>query len=380
MKILTIIPSYKPAFIYGGPVRSVAALCEALVAKGHEVSVLTTNANGKTDLPVTHGEAATIDGVQVTYFKRLTGDHSNFSPVLLRAFWQQCTSFDVVHIHSWWNLVTIPVMMMCLLKKITPVLSPRGSITAYTIQHQKSFAKNIFHSAIGSTLLGKAVMHVTTAMEKQDVESLVHPKATFVIPNILQLPQTAYLNNGQKDHLKLLYLGRIDPKKNIELLLNTLLHNFHVPYTLEIVGDGDMAYINSLKQYTSSNRHITWSDPIHSNAKWQTLASADLLLLPSYNENYGNVILESLSQGTPVMISDQVGLKDYIEENQLGWVLPNDPIQWRSTLQHIWENPSALKAIRDKAPVAIQQHFNIGKLTEDYIDMYYQVQQLNHEQ
>lgn len=380
MKILTIIPSYKPAYIYGGPVRSVAALCEALATKGHEMSVLTTNANGKTDLPVTVGEATNIDGVQVTYFKRLTRDHANFSPSLLRAFWKQCTAFDVVHIHSWWNLVTIPVMMMCRLKKITPILSPRGSVTTYTMQHQKSFAKNFFHNTFGSGLLRQAVMHVTTAMEKQDVEILIHPKATFVIPNILELPQTAQITNGKADHLRLLYLGRIDPKKNIELLLNTLLHNFHVPFTLDIVGDGEVAYINSLKQRTASNKHITWSDPIHSNAKWKTLASADVLLLPSYNENYGNVILEALSQGTPVLISDQVGLKDYVVENSLGWVLPNDPIKWRSTLQHVWENPSLLKAIREKAPVVIQQHFNIDKLTSDYVDMYYQVQQLNMEQ
>jgi len=55
LKILHVIPAYKPAYVYGGPTRSTAELCEALANKGHEVTVYATKANGKTDLEVESG-------------------------------------------------------------------------------------------------------------------------------------------------------------------------------------------------------------------------------------------------------------------------------------------------------------------------------------
>ena len=83
MNILIVIPSYKPAFVYGGPIYSVSRLAEALVQIGNSVTVYTTNANGAEDLNITIGESVDVDGVNVLYFKRWTRGHSNFSPTLL---------------------------------------------------------------------------------------------------------------------------------------------------------------------------------------------------------------------------------------------------------------------------------------------------------
>ncbi len=145
MRILHITASYKPAFIYGGPIYSVAALCEKLSNRDFDfaqpdmvgktkinVVVYTTLANGKQELPYQNGETKIVEGVKVTYFKRITKDHSHFSPALLSALWRNAKNFDVIHIHSWWNLVSMGAVVICLLKGIKPIISPRGMLGDYT--------------------------------------------------------------------------------------------------------------------------------------------------------------------------------------------------------------------------------------------------------
>ena len=146
MKILHITASYKPAFVYGGPIYSVAALSEALGKSEvrslqsvsshsllYNVEVITTLANGKEELPYASGEIKIIEGIDVRYFKRWTKDHSHFSPSLLWHLWKTARTFDVIHIHSWWNLVSMGSVLICIIKGIKPIISPRGMLGDYTL-------------------------------------------------------------------------------------------------------------------------------------------------------------------------------------------------------------------------------------------------------
>ena len=94
MTTIQISAAYKPAYIYGGPTMSVAMLCETLSKTDLKLEVLTTTANGKSELPVTQNEPVEIDGVKVTYFKRLTKDHTHFSPALLLNLKQKIKTFS----------------------------------------------------------------------------------------------------------------------------------------------------------------------------------------------------------------------------------------------------------------------------------------------
>ena len=95
-----------------------------------------------------------------------------------------------------------------------------------------------------------------------------------------------------------------------------------VPYHLTIAGDGKVAYVDALKVLAAKNsisEHITWAGFIDSG-KFELLQQHDLFVLVSYDENFGNAVIESLSAGTPVLISEEVGLADYVRENKLGWL------------------------------------------------------------
>ena len=161
MNILHISPSYKPAFVYGGPTLSISGLCEALVARNVGVTVYTTTANGGDELECERGKALTVDGVTVYYFKRLTKDHTHFSPALLLKLWKTVREFDAVHVHAWWNLVSVLSVLVCVLRGVKPVLSPRGMLGEFSKNTGRGFSKQLMHISLGRWLLKKVIFHTS---------------------------------------------------------------------------------------------------------------------------------------------------------------------------------------------------------------------------
>ena len=370
MKLLFVIPSYKPAFFYGGPIRSIAALCESLVENGNEVNVVTTTANGEKELDVKTNYEYVINGVQVKYFHRWTKDHTHFSPALLKYIYFNVKKYDVIHIHSWWNLVTIPATLICRMKGMRPVLSPRGSITHYTIFHRKTGFKRFLHLIIGRKLLEGVFIHSTSVREDKEVADLIQNNRRYIIPNLLELPKKHFEFTLDNTKLRLVFLGRIDRVKNLEYLLEELNENVKVPIHLSIAGEGEVSYVDSLKQIVSPLYTIDWMGEVDGDKKFKLLAKMDLLVLPSHTENFGNVVIEALSQGTPVLISDNVGAKDYVLENALGWVVKTIPGFWAEKIHDIWKDKVSLPSFRQKAKACIERDFNHNSQFVAYLNLY----------
>ncbi|MDB5117669.1 MAG: glycosyl transferase group 1 [Mucilaginibacter sp.] len=376
MKILQINASYKPAYIYGGPTMSVAKLSEQLVKAGCEVEVFTTTANGLRELPVVSDIKLNIDGVNVTYFKRLTKDHTHFSPRLLVKLWREAADFDVIHIHAWWNLVSVFSALIALKSKTPVIISPRGTLSAYSFSNKNSLIKKILHNVLGKRLLNNSFIHATSNAEQQALTALLKPLYIFNIPNLVNLAETKYeqIITGP-EIFKLLFFSRIEEKKGLDILLGAL-PALRIPYHLTIAGDGDKDYIAQLKNITRDNLsspYITWIGFLNEN-KFDVLHNHQLLVLPSYNENFGNVVIESLSVGTPVLISGQVGLAGYVLKNKFGWVCQLTPESVSSTIHHIAaQQMDEINRIRNSAPVVIQRDFKEEVLITKYIDMYRQI-------
>lgn len=226
---------------------------------------------------------------------------------------------------------------------------------------------------MGKALLNRCTIHVTSPHEQLAIDRLIRPKHVFIIPNFIKFPVQQYINATRSGpELKLIFLSRIEEKKGLDILLNALPH-VQIPYHLTIAGDGDAAYVDSLKQMARKNgllSHISWAG-FQGHHKFELLAEHDLLVLPSHDENFGNVVIESLSVGAAVLISSQVGLADYVRWNQLGWVCPPTASAFAGAIQNI--DRKALHDIREKAPGLIYHDFNEHHLVKRYIDMYTQM-------
>ncbi|MEO6850704.1 MAG: glycosyltransferase [Mucilaginibacter sp.] len=375
MKLLQINASYKPAYIYGGPTMSVSKLSEQMAKAGCIVEVFTTTANGPGELPIKPDERTVVDGVGVTYFTRLTKDHTHFSPKLLRKLWKDVGKFDLVHIHAWWNLVSVFSCWIALMRGIPVIISPRGTLSSYSFNNKNNLPKKLLHNLLGKRLLRKSNFHVTSERERAAIESIVRPKSIVDIPNFVKLPgdipAPIVRDTGP---LKMLFFSRIEEKKGLDLLLNAL-PEVTVPYHLTIAGDGDVGYIEKLKaitEQTNTSSHISWIGFQGAN-KFDLLQQHDLMILPSYDENFGNVVIESLSMGTAVLISKEVGLSDYVAENNFGWICGLEPDDITRFINLIPHEDDKLSAIRQQAPGKIRNDFDEDHLDKRYLDMYHQI-------
>lgn len=397
IKILQITAAYKPAYIYGGPTMSVAKLCENLIKEQKlavntddifDIEVFTTTANGKMELDVSPNTSILVDDVRVSYFKRLTKDHTHFSPALLWALRREILSLAenekplIIHIHAWWNLVSVLSCAIAKWYNIPVVLTPRGMLTAYTNTNRNSIAKKIIHNLLGKSLLKYCHIHATSEKEKIDVNSIITAKSITVIPNLVELADHIIVQHNTKQpalnqhsQFQLIYLSRIEEKKGLELLFDALA-TLPFKYYLTIAGSGEDKYVKSLQakaERLKINKQINWVGQIEKEDKFKLLAEHDLMVLTSYNENFANVVIESLSVGTPVLLSDEVGLADYVAEKKLGWITDLVPSNITKKIISAFESAQLREIIREQAPRVIDEDFDSKILIKKYLTLYSQI-------
>lgn len=372
MKILFIVPSYKPAYIYGGPVVCIARLAEQLVKIGHEVTVYTTTANGENELNVPAGQSMDVDGVNVLYFKRITKDHTHVSPALWKHTWATVDRYDAVHIHSWWNFLILGASWICNLRGIKPVLSPHGMLCDWVFNSKNSLKKKVLHNALGKRLLGKTHLHTSSPMEQAESLRIHNRWNADLIHNLVALPEKQY-SRRDNEVFNISFLSRVDPKKGLDILLHAL-SGVQFPYKLRIAGSGEDAYVQTLKQIIHQNKmeaNVEWVGWKNNEEKYQFLAESDLFALTSHNENFAIVVIESLAVGTPVLVSNNVGLSKYVNEKQLGWVTGIEKIEEvRESLTNVYNAREERRRISDASVNIIRYDFDDARLAEDYINMY----------
>ncbi|MCX6053859.1 MAG: glycosyltransferase [Chloroflexi bacterium] len=338
---LFVTPFYKPAHVYGGPTYSISTLCETLVKMGSLVTVFTTNANGSCDLPFPPGVPQDIEGVQVYYFRR---DHPGsyfYSKQLTSACYQKIrlSSFDVVYIASNWGYPFIPSCWASILNKVPYIISPRASFKRNTWRG-KFIKKITYHLLAERHLIQKAsLLHYTTKLEADQSSWLRLRTPKVIIPNPINiqefnlLPSKGIFRNKFKIAIEkriVLILGRIDPDKGLDLALQSIKKVLQqIPdVMLVIAGPEENNYLQSLKKWADKldiTNHIVFTGLLGTSQRLEALMDADLIFSPSRSENFGMSIVEAMACGIPVIVSNQVGVSDYIDTERAGLVVPLDP-------------------------------------------------------
>lgn len=372
MRILHIVPSYKPAFRYGGTIVSVSRLAEEQSRAGAEVHVFTTTANGAEELDVPTGVVQEIDGVPVRYFRRWTGDHGHFSPALFWAIWRNARHFQIVHIHSWWNWVAFGAALICRLRGVQTIVSPHGMLSPYTVHGR---LRLFFQKTPGNFLLAKSLLHATSKQEMWELQALHPGKTVVMVPNIVYLPEhiPEHTDTG-KQGLQLLFLSRIDPKKGVDILFRALAGLKDTPgWHLNIAGATGTPYQKKMQTLAANlglTERIIWSGWIQGDEKWTLLAESDLLILPSHNENFAIAVLEALAVGTPVIIGNKVGLHSYVAEKNFGWRTDITPEALTTVLREAFADEEKRRRIHREAPERVRADFEPERIVQEYFRMY----------
>jgi glycosyltransferase involved in cell wall biosynthesis len=326
MRILHVIPAV--AARYGGPSVVVAEMCRALEARGHEVAIATTDADGSDRLDVPLERASSWDGVPTWFFPAWPGEALKFSPPLARWLRHEVPRFDVVHIHAVFSHASLAAGRACRQAGVPYGVRPLGPHDPGSIG-QKPGRKQVFLRAGGFRLLGgAAALHYTTAAERDLAAPLVDPQVpAWVIPlGVADDQLDARVSDYDAREPLVVTITRLHHKKNLDVLIEAFLAagfgGGPSGWQLIIAGDGDEQLkhrLETLARLSGGTVHLAgWVDR---SGRRALLERASLFALPSSQENFGLSVLEAMAAGVPVIVGAGVNLAADVRRSEAGWVV-----------------------------------------------------------
>ena len=312
MRILHVVPTYFPATRYGGPIHAVHGLCRALAARGHDVTVFTTNVDGDSVSDVPVETPVLLDGVRIRYFAS-TMRRLYVAPGMRRAL-HDLRGFDVVHAHSVFLWPTFAAARAAARQRVPYVIAPRGMLVPELIARRSRSVKRAWIRLVERRSFARAAgIHFTSQREWDDARNVGMPlPAPFVVPNGIDLiPRPAV----PRDSRTVVFLGRINWKKGLERLIAAT-----PPDAKLIVAGNDEENLTPKLQALARGRNVAFPGPVHGDAKWELLARAGVFALPSLSENFGNAVVEAMMMETPVVVSPEVGVAPDVASARAGIV------------------------------------------------------------
>ena len=337
MRLLHVVASYRPAVRYGGTIVSVHALCKALAARGHDVEVMTTSVDGPGDSPVPHGVPVDLDGVRVWYFRSRFVRRIYYAPKLAAALASRIHEFDVVHTHAVFLWPLWAAARQARASGVPYLMSPRGMLEKALIARKNRTFKSAWIRFVERRNLEQAsAIHVTSAREAAELEAFhfrlppivtiangVEPAGREVLAAPVAEPIAATIRQGPY----VLFLGRVSWKKGIDRLVRSMPY-MPAPLRVVVAGIDDEGLRVSLEADAARlglADRLVFTGPVAGAGKQALLANAQLLVLPSYSENFGNVVLEAMAAGCPVIVTPEVGAAPIVAAAGAGWVVSGEP-------------------------------------------------------
>ena len=377
MRILNVTQSYAPFFEFGGPPVKVRALAEGLARRGHQVSVLTTDwgleqrfEKTPEEAPASegpYGRAREIGGVAVVYLaKWLHYRAASWNPGLRKYLRAELKNFDVAHIFGLYDLLGPGTAAECRKHGIPYVLEPIGM---YLPIVRNLWLKRIYHRFLGREMVEGASLVVATAeQERRELvcggiakEKILLRRNGVDSPSVLpergsfreefEIPANAKL---------VLFLGRLSEKKSPDLLLKAFAGatgsgpGRERRADLAFVGPdetGMKARLAKMAKSLGLGERVHFSDALEGEAKWQAYRDADIFVLPSQNENFGNTAAEAVAAGTPVIVTDQCGIAPLLED-VAGMVVKHDEKDLRGALERLLEDNGLCTKLKEGCKIA----------------------------
>lgn len=359
MKINLIIPSFYPAIIFGGPIFSTLNTCKELSKlKNVNISVSTTNTNMHNKLDVkTNKNIKFEDNFYVKYYNETIINRFSFQ--FFFNVYKDIKGSDIIHIQGIFDTPTPISLIYAKILKKPVILSPRGSLGIWCLDNGNKL-KSVWLNKLLKPLIKNIIWHATAQQEKEEILSIYPDAKVSIIPNGIEfdvfqnsniLSKKEYLNKFTNLDFEpnkiVISMGRLQKKKGFDILIdsfNETLNSFPNSVLL-IAGSNEGEEENLKKQIKKLNleKNIFLIGVIAGQEKIDFLANADLFCLPSHNENFGNVYIESLATGTPIVASKMTPWSEVEEYNCGKWVDNNIEETSKAMNELLMQNKNLLK-------------------------------------
>jgi len=354
---------FAPAFVYGGPPRSVLGLCVAQMQAGLDVRVLTTTANGETELPVT-GDGF-YEGVPVRYCPRASPRSIFRAPSIGRSLRRLLPTADVVHVHGLWNATVWTAAAEARKAGRPYVVSPRGMLTTAALAHD-AWRKRISYLAFDSRVVrGAAMFHATSHSEFETLKERFGGERACYVPNGVDIPGNhanaaeARRCFGLGDAPVVLFLGRLHPIKRLDLLATAFLRvrERHPQARLVIAGPDEGGHRASLSAvFAPLGDSVVWTGEVAAQQKWNLLQACSLLVLCSDSESFGMSAAEAMAAARPVVVTRTCPWPD-VEREQAGLWVEQSAASIADGIGHLLGKPFEAAGMGRRARALIEHRY-----------------------
>ena len=392
LSVLHVTPYGGDAWAYGGIPRLSDTIARGLAARGHEVTVCTTDAcDADRRLPPPPGCDARRawpprqmdDRIELRVFpnvsNRLAYHHQCFLPVGLSDYLRRrARSFHVAHLHACRNLPGLIAARHLRAAGVPYVLAPNG--TAPNIERRRT-AKWLFDAAVGRRMMNGAarVLAVTESERQQVLQIGVPADKISVVPNPLRLeefdpppPREQFRKRFAIGGPLVAYLGKLTPRKRVDVLVEAFARLRAVDGTLVIAGNdmgsGDVA--RGAARRLGVHGRTVFTGLLEGRSRLELLASADVVVYPSEHEIFGLVPLEALLAGTPVVVANDSGCGEVIASTGGGLVVEGRADALRSAIDHVLESPAHWRAAAVEGAKRVRERYAPDVVCARLEDMY----------
>jgi len=373
VKVLHVAPSISRS--YGGPTESLIGYIIAARIAGAEVSV----AGPKCDAGEAELFAERAGHPELHLFESAGRGAFEILPGLPRWLRHEAGSYDVVHVHGLFNTISSLTVRAMVRRQIPVVIRPFGTLSRYTFLHRRTQLKRAWLAITERANIARAsAIHFTTPAERENAEwhgVSFEGRAYVIPPPFLRADVAPRVAGWEPAHASALFLGRIDPVKNLELLLDAWPRVLVSVRTarLTIAGTGNDKYVRSLAQTAQRlgiADSVVFTGFADAEVKRELLEQASVFVLPSHHENFGIAVIEALDAAVPVVISRNVQLAPFVEQNRLGIVAESEPGPLAAAIVRSLGDRQLRERVRTDAPAALAGSFSPEGVGQLLLQMY----------
>ena len=365
MRLLHVSQSYFPFLDKGGPTVKIRAIARGMASSGHAVTILTADLGFDSAklaiagaIPGSWGFQGREGGLEAIYL-RTRGRYrsTTWNPGVGVFCRERVRDYDVAHIFGLYDLIGPRVARACRQFARPYVVEPMGMFRPIV---RNIWMKSLYHDVLGGRLLrGASRVIATSEQERQEFldggiasSKIVVRRNGIEVPNEFPVPGSFRQQWNISSETKLvLFLGRLVSKKSPDLMLEVFgrwnRRGNGARKSLLIIagpdeGDGLRQRLETSAAQMGMGDRVLFTGPLYDSAKWAAYMDADVFVLPSQNENFGNTAAEAIACGTPVLVTDCCGIAPMVER-RAGLVVPHDCSALEAGLAQILED-SALAA------------------------------------
>lgn len=336
MRILNVSETYYPFLQWGGPPVKVRALSRGLAARGHHVTVLTADFGigdsrnfepEKKDTRIARtpwGWRMEESGVEAIYLPSLLRFRAlTWNPGVSRFCRERLGEFDAVHIFGLYDLLGPPVAKECQRRNLPYVLEPIGMFRPIV---RKLWLKQMYHRWIGGAMIRGCERMIATSWQESEelaadgvpAEKIIVRRNGVAVPEILPATGTFRRQwNLAPETRVILFLGRLVEKKSPELLVEAFARwrkaqsnesDARLVFAGPEENDGTRARLETLARQLGVQGEVIYTGLLFGERKWEAYRDADIFVLPSQNENFGNTAAEAVACGTPAIVTENCGI------------------------------------------------------------------------